>query len=47
MTITDLENAVLFLRQVVARGDREEVLVRTVNALEKEIKRRRTANGNK
>jgi hypothetical protein len=40
MTITDLANAVDFLRRVVARGDQEEVLVRTVRALELEIERR-------
>jgi hypothetical protein len=40
MTITDLANAVEFLRRVVARGDQEEVLVRTVRALELEIERR-------
>lgn len=40
MTITDLANAVEFLRRVVARGDQEEILVRTVRALELEIERR-------
>ena len=40
MTTNDLVNAVEFLRRVVARGDQEEVLVRTVTALELEIERR-------
>ena len=40
MTTTDLINAVEFLRRVVARGDQEEVLVRTVMALQHEIERR-------
>jgi hypothetical protein len=40
MTTTDLINAVEFLRKVVARGDQEEVLVRTVMALQHEIERR-------
>jgi hypothetical protein len=40
MTITDLANAVEFLRRVVARGDQEEILVKTVQALELEIERR-------
>jgi hypothetical protein len=40
MTITDLMNAVEFLRRVVARGDQEEILIRTVKALELEIERR-------
>jgi hypothetical protein len=46
MTITDLANAVEFLRRVVARGDQEEVLVRTVRALELEIERRQSERRN-
>lgn len=40
MTKNDIINAVHFLRRVVVRGDDEEVLIRTVEALEKELERR-------
>ena len=40
MTKQDIINAVHFLRRVVARGTEEEVLIRTVEALEKELERR-------
>ena len=40
MTLTDLITAHEFLQRICARGDDEERLVRTVQALEKEIERR-------
>lgn len=40
MTKNDIINAIHFLRRVVARGTEEEVLIRTVEALEKELERR-------
>lgn len=44
MTLTDLMNALSFLQRVVARGDQEEVLFRTIASIENEIKRRRANN---
>lgn len=41
MTVRDLELAVMFLRRVVARGDDEDILLRTVLRLEAEIRRRK------
>ena len=41
MTIQDLMTAIEFLQRVVVRGEQEERLVRTVQALEAEIQRRR------
>ena len=40
MTKQDITNAIHFLRRVVVRGTDEEVLIRTVEALEKELERR-------
>lgn len=41
MTKQDITNAITFLRRVVARGEQEtELLIRTVEALEKELNRR-------
>ena len=40
MTKQDITNAIHFLRRVVARGPEEDTLVRTVEALEKELERR-------
>ena len=40
MTKQDITNAITFLRRVVARGAEEDVLIRTVEALEKELERR-------
>lgn len=42
MTVRDLELAVMFLRRVVARGEDEDILLRTVLRLEAEIARRRS-----
>lgn len=39
MTLNDLENALVFLRGVVARGDNEEVLVRTVTNIESYVRK--------
>ena len=41
MTIQDLLTAIEFLQRVVVRGEQEERLVKTVQALEAEIQRRR------
>ena len=40
MTKQDITNAIQFLRRVVARGSEEDILIRTVEALEKELERR-------
>jgi hypothetical protein len=37
ITVQDLTNAVYFLRQVVARGDNEQLLLNLVGKMEKEI----------
>lgn len=37
MYLNDLRNAVIFLRRVVAKGQEEDVLISTIEALEKEI----------
>lgn len=41
MTINDLLNAIEFLQKICVRGEQEERLIKTVNALETEIQRRR------
>lgn len=40
MTKQDIINAIYFLRRVVVRGQEEEILIRTVEALEKEVDKR-------
>ena len=41
MNVRDLENALVFLRRVIARGEEEEVLFRTVKHIEAEVQRRK------
>lgn len=45
MTIKDLESAVRFLRRLAVGQMEAETLINTVEALEKEIARRRKNNG--
>lgn len=42
MNTQDLKNATHFLRRVVVTGEDIDVLIRTIEALEKEIERRTT-----
>jgi hypothetical protein len=46
MTLRDLENALEFLRLVCARGDREEVLVKTVTNIENYVRKAKHDGGN-
>jgi hypothetical protein len=46
MTLRDLENALEFLRSVCARGDREEVLVKTVTNIENYVRKAKHDGGN-
>ncbi len=45
MTLRDLENALEFLRSVCARGEREEVLVKTVTNIENYVRRAKSDGG--